>query len=95
MVTVCRNAYWGEYPLSFAACLGQEECVRLLCAKKADVNKKDTNGNTALHMLVIHDKEVDFNLCQVSKLSFGRFICQRGLTKLFATTTFLDDVKQF
>jgi len=53
-----RNAYWGEYPLSFAACLGQEECVRLLIAKGADIYKKDSNGNTALHMVVIHDKEV-------------------------------------
>ena len=53
-----RNAYWGEYPLSFAACLGQEECVRLLCANDVDVNRKDTNGNTALHMLVIHEQQV-------------------------------------
>jgi len=62
-----RNAYWGEYPLSFAACLGQEECVRLLHAKDADVNQKDTNGNTALHMVVIHDHEV--RIMAVSSLS--------------------------
>ena len=55
---VHRNAYWGEFALSFAACLGQEECVRLLCAKHVDVNKQDTNGNTALHMVVIHDHQV-------------------------------------
>ena len=53
-----RNAYWGEYPLSFAVCLGQEECVRLLVAKGADPNRQDTNGNTALHMIVINDSEV-------------------------------------
>lgn len=28
--------YWGEYPLSFAACLGQEECYRLVLARGAD-----------------------------------------------------------
>ena len=50
--------YWGEYPLSFAACLGQEECARLLIAKGADPNLQDTNGNTVMHMLVIHDKKV-------------------------------------
>jgi len=50
--------YWGEYPLSFAACLGQTKCVRLLHTKGADVNKKDTNGNTVLHMVVIYDEEV-------------------------------------
>ncbi|XP_013397110.1 transient receptor potential cation channel subfamily V member 5 [Lingula anatina] len=49
--------YFGEYPLSFAACLGQEECVRLLVAKGADPNLQDTNGNTALHMIVIHDRK--------------------------------------
>lgn len=46
--------YWGEYPLSFAACLGQEECYRLLLARGADPDKQDTNGNTVMHMLVIY-----------------------------------------
>ena len=53
-----RHVYWGEYPLGFAACLGQEECVRLLLAKGADPNVQDTNGNTVMHMLVIHDSKV-------------------------------------
>ena len=50
--------YLGEYPLSFAACLGQEECVRLLIAKGANPNFQDSNGNTVMHMLVIHDRKV-------------------------------------
>lgn len=50
--------YWGEFPLGFAACLGQEECVRLLRAKGSDPNLQDSNGNTVLHMLVVHDKKV-------------------------------------
>ena len=45
---------WGEYPLGFAACLGQEECVRLLLAKGADPNAVDSNGNTVLHMIIVH-----------------------------------------
>lgn len=53
-----RYVYWGEYPLSFAACLGQEECYRLVLAKGADPNAQDSNGNTVLHMLVIYDKQV-------------------------------------
>ena len=53
-----RYVYWGEYPLAFAACLGQEECYRLVLAKGADPNGQDTNGNTVLHMLVIYDKIV-------------------------------------
>ncbi|XP_062582287.1 transient receptor potential cation channel subfamily V member 5-like isoform X4 [Saccostrea cucullata] len=51
------HVYFGEYPLSFAACLGQEECVRLLVAKGANPNVQDTNGNTVMHMLVIHDRK--------------------------------------
>lgn len=53
-----RYVYWGEYPLSFAACLGQEECYRLILARGADPDKQDTNGNTVLHMLVIYEKMV-------------------------------------
>ncbi|CAB3411635.1 unnamed protein product [Caenorhabditis bovis] len=47
--------YWGEYPLSFAACTNQFDCFRLLRAMKADPNMPDTNGNTVLHLTVIHD----------------------------------------
>ena len=36
--------YWGEYPLSFAACLGQEECLRLLFANGVDPKAQDHNG---------------------------------------------------
>lgn len=53
-----RYVYWGEYPLSFAACLGQEESYRLMLARGADPNNQDTNGNTVLHMLVIYEKIV-------------------------------------
>lgn len=50
--------YWGEYALSISACLGQEECYRLILAKGANPNVQDTNGNTALHLLVIYEKMV-------------------------------------
>lgn len=48
--------YWGEYPLSFAACLSQEECFRLVLARGADPDLQDTNGNNVLHMMVIYEK---------------------------------------
>lgn len=54
--------YWGEYPLSFAACLGQEECYRLVLARGADPNNQDSNGNTVLHMLVIYEKITSFDM---------------------------------
>jgi transient receptor potential cation channel subfamily V protein 5 len=50
--------YFGEYPLTFAAILSQYECVRLLLAYGADINKQDSNGNTALHLLIINDNFV-------------------------------------
>ncbi|XP_052249254.1 transient receptor potential cation channel subfamily V member 6-like isoform X6 [Dreissena polymorpha] len=56
------HVYFGEYPLSFAACLGQEECVRLLIAKGANPNLQDNNGNTVLHMLVIIDRKDMFDI---------------------------------
>ncbi|CAG9764155.1 unnamed protein product [Ceutorhynchus assimilis] len=54
--------YWGEYPLSFAACLGQEESFRLILAKGADLDAQDTNGNTILHLLVIYSKVELFDM---------------------------------
>ena len=55
-------SYFGEYPLSFAAILNQEECMRLLIAHGADMDKQDSNGNTALHMCVITNNIVS-SLC--------------------------------
>lgn len=54
--------YWGEYPLSFAACLGQEECYRLVLARGADPDAQDLNGNTVLHMMVIYEKLETFDM---------------------------------
>ncbi|XP_022906014.2 transient receptor potential cation channel subfamily V member 5 [Onthophagus taurus] len=54
--------YWGEYPLSFAACLGQEECFRLMLSRGADPDAQDTNGNTVLHLLVIYQKIDAFDM---------------------------------
>lgn len=63
--------YWGEYPLSFAACLGQEECYRLVLAKGADPDAQDTNGNTVLHMLVIYEKSETFDMAYEVGSSLG------------------------
>ncbi|CAI2354992.1 unnamed protein product [Caenorhabditis sp. 36 PRJEB53466] len=50
------SMYFGEYPLSFAVCTGHLDLFRMLLAKKANLNAQDTNGNTVLHLCVIHDK---------------------------------------
>lgn len=59
-------AYWGEYPLSFAVCLGLSDCYKLLLAKGANPNKQDSNGNATLHMAVIADRIVSL-LVSISK----------------------------
>ncbi|VDK44106.1 unnamed protein product [Anisakis simplex] len=56
------NLYFGEYPLSFAACLSQSECFRMLIAYGADPNWQDSNGNTVLHIATIHQKWEMFKL---------------------------------
>lgn len=65
--------YWGEYPLSFAACLCQEECYRLVLAKKADPNNQDFNGNSVLHLLVIHEKLGTFDMAYETGMKFMLF----------------------
>ncbi|XP_017298846.1 transient receptor potential cation channel subfamily V member 5 [Diaphorina citri] len=54
--------YWGEYPLTFAACLNQEECYRLMLARGANPDSQDTNGNTVLHLLTIYEKIQTFDM---------------------------------
>ncbi|KAI4891800.1 hypothetical protein NFI96_014810 [Prochilodus magdalenae] len=44
--------YFGELPLSLAACTNQREIVDLLM-DKADVRRTDSHGNTVLHALVL------------------------------------------
>ncbi len=55
-------SYLGEYPLSHAAVLNQQESVRVLIVHGADPNKQDMNGNTVLHMLVINNNFVSYFL---------------------------------
>lgn len=53
-------SYLGDYPLSHAAVLNQQEAVRVLIVHGADPNMPDINGNTVLHMLVINHNFVSY-----------------------------------
>ncbi|XP_077982966.1 transient receptor potential cation channel subfamily V member 5-like [Glandiceps talaboti] len=58
------DAYYGEYPLHFAASFGNEDMYDHLVSMssqgktngRVDPNAQDTLGNTVLHMMVIHNK---------------------------------------
>lgn len=50
------SCYYGEYPLYFACCTGQLEIVSLLIASGASMEAQDSNGNNALHLMVIHSR---------------------------------------
>ncbi|XP_036436440.1 transient receptor potential cation channel subfamily V member 1 [Colossoma macropomum] len=45
--------YFGELPLSLAACTNQKEMVDLLMNNNADARQRDSQGNTVLHALVM------------------------------------------
>lgn len=48
------NAYYGEYPMHFACALGNKDIALLLRRHGAVPTDKDTQGNTPLHLAVLH-----------------------------------------
>ena len=52
----------GEYPLSFAACLNQEAAYHIILSAGADPDSVDTNGNSVVHMMVIHNNREMLNM---------------------------------
>lgn len=67
------QAYYGEYPLAFAASLGFAEIYDFLVEAsvrskeqqgKCNPDAADSYGNTIIHMIVIHNQKVsNFSLC--------------------------------
>ena len=59
-------AYYGEYPLAFAACFGNKDIYDLLLQYGADPDQQDMLGNTILHMCVINYSNVSKILMEMS-----------------------------
>lgn len=49
-------AYFGEYPLAWAACVNNESVYNLLLEVGADPDAQDSFGNMILHIVVVSDK---------------------------------------
>lgn len=58
ILTSVAHAYYGEYPLAFAAAFGHGEIYDFLIEHGADPNLQDSYGNTVLHLLIIRDRMV-------------------------------------
>lgn len=57
-ILITGYAYYGEYPIHFAAATGNQEIYDYLIDHGANPNAQDTFGNTALHMVVICNQVV-------------------------------------
>ena len=62
-------AYFGEYPLAWAACCGNESAYNLLVDRGANPNVQDSFGNMVLHMVVVCDKLVSLHTRQNNALN--------------------------
>lgn len=68
-------AYFGEYPLAFAACFCNKEIYDYLISKGADPNTQDSYGNTVLHILVINNKLVLYFFIYFITLNYSILFC--------------------
>ena len=89
-------AYYGEYPLSFAASTGNKKIYDKLIASGCDPNRVDRYGNGVLHLAVIHNqpdmyyhalthqkKQPNPDLCNNANLTPLALAAKLGKTAMF------------
>lgn len=74
-------AYYGEYALSFAACIEAYEIYDYLISNGGDPNLKDSFGNTTLHAIVVADK-ADFYKYAAKHLTIAGDVTKKNIYDL-------------
>lgn len=74
-VLITGYAYYGEYPIHFAAATGNQEIYDYLIDHGANPNAQDTFGNTALHMVVICNQVVRLYYDEEKKPRHQQYYC--------------------
>ena len=88
------QAYFGEYPMSFAAALGHKEMVLLLHRHGATPHDRDAQGNTALHITIYHGQKEMYDY-MIDVIKANEFSCNlHGLTPLMKAAA-LGDAEMF
>ncbi|KAL3079064.1 hypothetical protein niasHS_014846 [Heterodera schachtii] len=81
-------AYYGEYPIAFAACFENKDIYDLLIQFGADPDQQDKFGNTVLHMCVIFNKSTMYRYAvrHWSKPAHSYLVNNAGQTPLTLAT---------
>ncbi|XP_065829614.1 transient receptor potential cation channel subfamily V member 6-like [Oscarella lobularis] len=77
------DTYYGEYPLAFAASLGNQDIYAYLISKGANPNVQDSFGNTALHLMVIHKQK---DMCVYAMTGFPSSVMPHDLANYYNRT---------
>lgn len=81
-ILIIGYAYYGEYPIHFAAATGNQEIYDYLIDHGANPNVQDTFGNTALHMVVICNQVVRLFYKKIEEKTQDTYSCVFSISSL-------------